>query len=97
MSDKIKGKVTKVIDGDTFEIKVTAVDPNNKKDYNSTEKIRIAGINKPELKTSKGVAAKESLEKKLDGKNVAISVKARDTYGRVVGIPKIVAKKSTKK
>lgn len=84
MADTIRGPVTNVVDGDTFDMKVTHIGNNNKEKYNDEERIRIAEIDAPELNTPAGKRSKEQLEKKLKGKEVRCHVEARDTYGRVV-------------
>lgn len=67
-----KEKVTKVIDGDTFE-----TDKRKKP-------VRLSGVDTPE-KGKKGYAeAKRALEDMIGGEEVSIETKARDTYGRSV-------------
>ncbi len=84
MADTIRGKVTDVIDGDTFDMKVTHTGKNNKEKYNDNERIRISGIDEPELNTPAGVRSKEKLEKKIKNREVRCHVKSRDVYGRVI-------------
>lgn len=84
MADTIRGPVTRIIDGATFEINVTHIGKNNEKTYGNTEIIRIAGINAQELSSGQGQLAKSGLENKLRGKEVRCSVQTRDTYGRIV-------------
>lgn len=84
MTDTIRGPVTAVIDGDTFDMKVTHIGKENKTKYNSQERIRIAEINAPELGTAAGKRSKEALERKLKGKEVRCKIQARDTYSRIV-------------
>lgn len=84
MADTLRGRVSRVIDGDTFELSgVTATAPSGNK-YNSTETIRIADIDAPELNTGAGKRSRDALERKINGKVVTCTVKSRDTYGRVV-------------
>lgn len=84
MADILRGRVSRVIDGDTFEISgVTATALSGNK-YNATETIRIADIDSPELNTGAGQRSKDALERKINGKTVTCTVKARDPYGRVV-------------
>jgi endonuclease YncB( thermonuclease family) len=84
MADVLRGRVTRVIDGDTFDIdSVTAIAPSCKK-YNSAERIRIADIDAAELNTSAGKRSKQALEQTLNGKYVTCTVRSRDRYGRVV-------------
>jgi micrococcal nuclease len=84
MADTIRGPVTRVVDGDTFEMDVTHIGKENTEKYNNSETVRIAGIDAPELGTEAGKKAKAQLDKKLSGKEVRCTVQARDTYGRVV-------------
>lgn len=90
MADVIQGPVTQVIDGDTFDMTVSRIGTNNKNKYNGTERIRIASIDAPELNTLAGKRSKDSLERKIKGKNVSCSVQARDTYGRIVADVRLV-------
>ena len=57
-------KVTRVIDGDTFE---TA---------NRKESVRLANVNAPETKKPGGPQATAALKKLIHGKMVVIEVKA---------------------
>lgn len=84
MTDTIRGPVTAVIDGDTFDMNVTHEGTENGNKYGDHERIRIASIDAPELNTMAGKRSKETLERKLKGKEVRCHVKARDTYHRVV-------------
>lgn len=84
MSDTIQGPVTRIIDGDTFEMNVTHTGKENQKTYNDDETVRIAGFDAPELPSSAGQGSKEALARKLSGRSVRCHIQARDTYGRVV-------------
>lgn len=84
MADIIEGKVTEVVDGDTFRIDMTFEDEDNDYEYNTKEKIRIGGIDAPELEEPGGERSKEDLENAIDGENVRCTVYARDKYGRLV-------------
>ena len=90
MADTIRGPVTKVVDGDTFDMEVTHIGKKNSEEYNDQERIRIAGVDAPELDTDEGKKAKKALEKKLNGKEVRCTIKARDTYGRIVADVKVI-------
>lgn len=84
MADTLRGRVSRVIDGDTFEISgVSATAPSGNR-YNATETIRIADIDAPELNTGAGRRSKDALERRISGKTVTCTVKSRDPYGRVV-------------
>jgi len=84
MTDVIWGKVVKVIDGDTFDIKVTHVRRGNQYEYSTKERIRIEGIDPAELPSLAGRRAKRDLERALKGKSVRCDIRARDTYGRLI-------------
>lgn len=90
MADTIRGPVTVIIDGDTFDMKVTHTGKNNQYKYNNEERIRIADIDAPELNTPAGGRSKNLLERKLKGKEVRCYVQSRDTYGRIVAKVNIV-------
>ena len=84
MADTIQGSVTNIVDGDTFDMVVTHTGRNNEYEYNSEERIRIASIDEPELDTPSGKRSKDTLERKLLGKEVRCYVQSRDSYRRVV-------------
>lgn len=70
---KIKGKVTRVIDGDTVKVEIS---------------VRLNKIDAPETKGIEkplGDITKEWLEKKVTGKYVTIESKANDIYFRMLG------------
>ena len=84
MFDTVRGPVTSIVDGDTFDMKVTQFGNHNKYEYNDNERVRIADIDAPELNEPGGKRSKEALAKKLNGKEVLCRVKSRDTYKRIV-------------
>ena len=65
----VKEKVTKVIDGDTFDT--------------AERRIRLARVYAPELNKSGGEEAKRKLESLIDGKEVSI-LAVSVSYGRIV-------------
>ena len=67
-----KERVTRVIDGDTFE---TA---------SRKHPVRLAGVNTPEKGEPGYTEAKRALERAIQGQEVVIDTKARDKYGRSV-------------
>lgn len=67
-----KEKVTKVIDGDTFE---TAIRKNP---------VRLANVNAPEKGQLGSAKAKEALSKLIEGEEVRIDTVSRDKYGRAI-------------
>jgi len=84
MIDIIWGDVVEVIDGDTFNIKVTHVGEGNQYEYKDYERIRIERIDAPELPSPAGKRAKRDLERSIMGKFVQCDIRTRDTYGRLI-------------
>lgn len=83
--DRVFGYALRVIDGDTFELDIDSVSRGNQYNYNDVEKVRIRGIDAPELNTNAGRAAKARLQTKIQGRRVEVNVSARDVYGRLIG------------
>ena len=72
----ISAKVIRVIDGDTIYVR----------DYdNKTHKIRLAGIDAPEMSQPYGKESRSHLLGLLYGKEVFIEAKKNDRYGRIIG------------
>jgi len=71
--------VTKIIDGDTFEVKHGW----NWKGTTGT-RVRPTGYNAPELNTYGGQAAKEKLSKLINGQQVDLGTAYRIDRGRLV-------------
>ncbi len=84
MNDVIWGDVVRIIDGDTFEVDITHYDRRNGVSYGNRERIRIAGIDAPEIPSIPGLRARNHLENYLLGKHVRLTIRARDTFGRLV-------------
>ncbi len=84
MSDIIWGDVINIVDGDTFDLRVTHEGKNNVHDYGDEERIRIEDIDAPEIPSASGQRLKDALEKKMLGKHVKCSIRDRDDYGRLV-------------
>lgn len=74
---KLSGKITKVSDGDT----VTLTDNNGKK-----YKIRLNGIDCPEMNQEYGNEARKYVEKIASGKYADVDVIGKDQYNRILGI-----------
>ena len=72
-----EGLVVKIADGDTL----TLLTSSNKK-----IKIRLAGIDTPEIKQPFGNKAKQALAKLVFQKKVQVEAQTKDRYGRTVGI-----------
>ena len=74
-------KLEEVIDGDTlrleldvgFEISIRAV-------------VRLAGVNSPEIKTKKGKAVRDYIEKKLKRANIIVETRRREKFGRYLAL-----------
>lgn len=71
----LSGKVVKVSDGDSFYLK------SGKKTY----RIRMYGIDAPELHQEHGKESKVFLENIILGKNIDVKVMDEDKYGRKIG------------
>lgn len=75
-ANKIYYAVSQVIDGDTIIVK------KDKK----VMKIRLYGIDAPEIKQPFGYESKHILKGMIENKLVSIDLKWRDKYGRIIGI-----------
>ena len=82
--DKIWAVVVGATDGDTLTVEVKSRSRRNRYDYGTTERVRIKGVNAPELGEPGGKAAKTRLGKRLVGRRVGLVVHTRDKYTRVV-------------
>ena len=72
------GVVTRVVDGDTLWVKTSA----NARPL----KVRIQGIDAPEICQLGGLQARDALMRKALGQNVAVTSGAHDDHGRSIGI-----------
>ena len=73
-----KGKVTRVIDGDTFKVR-------------GGKAIRLANVRAPELGTRGGAKARNVLDAKIGGKSINYRP-VGTSYGRTVAQVKIAGK-----
>ena len=73
-------RVVSVHDGDT----VTAIDPSN-----TQHRIRLQGIDAPEVKQPFGTKARERLTALVKGKTVPVMVEGNDRFGRVLARIKV--------
>ena len=73
-SSAFEAIVTAVTDGDTVKIEY----------QNKTIKVRLAGIDTPELKQEFGTESKRALEDKVLNKMVYIDGEKEDRYGRLI-------------
>jgi endonuclease YncB( thermonuclease family) len=74
--DEIRGKVVSIADGDT----ITLLDAAKVQ-----HKIRFQGIDAPEKKQAFGTKSKEVLSEKIGEKEVVVTWKEKDRYGRILG------------
>ena len=70
------GLVTYVTDGDTIWVKTNAA--------GKPLKVRLIGIDAPELCQTGGVQSRDSLRQRLQGQTVRISYQRHDDYGRAL-------------
>ena len=70
-------KVTRVIDGDTFQTE------------SRKRPVRLANVDAPETGTPGAAEAKAALTRMILGEQVLIDTKARDTYNRAVANVKV--------
>lgn len=73
---ELAGKVIRVLDGDTVDIRVER----------NTIRIRLSGIDAPEKKQPFGQRSKKSLGELVSYKNVKIVESGKEHYGRVLGV-----------
>ena len=72
---ELVGRVSRVVDGDSIEVRVAG----------SEFPVRLFGIDTPEFEQAYGETASRALNRKLDGRTVAVSIEDIDDYGRLVG------------
>ncbi len=72
-----EGKVVSITDGDT----ITVLD-----DAKAQHKVRLLGIDAPELKQPFSQGSKQALVKKVFGKRVAVKWRDKDRNGRLLGV-----------
>lgn len=82
--DILGGQVINVLDGDTFDLDVDEVGEDNDYDYSDVERIRLRGVNAPELDEPGGRAALARLRAEIAGQRVRVGIHARDRFGRLV-------------
>lgn len=73
---ELTGRVVRVADGDTL----TVEDPSGK-----SYKVRLVGIDAPELKQPYGDASRAALFKQSRGKTVRVRWREEDQFGRLLG------------
>jgi len=75
-ADEIRGKVVSIADGDT----ITVLDAEKVQ-----HKIRLEGIDSPEKGQAFGTKAKEKMSELVGEKEVVVTWKKKDRYGRILG------------
>lgn len=75
-ADEIRGKVVSIADGDT----ITVLDADKVQ-----HKVRLEGIDAPEKAQAFGARSKERLSEKIGEKDVVVTWKEKDRYGRILG------------
>jgi endonuclease YncB( thermonuclease family) len=76
-TNKYFGKVTNVLDGDTFEV-IIDLGFGVKQEFH----LRLDGIDTPELSTEKGKKAKEFVRELIEGNSVILTDEGPEKYGR---------------
>lgn len=84
LEKELTGKVSKVIDGDTIEL-LAKTSKENPYNHIAKLKIRLYGIDAPELKQAYGKEAKEYLSALVLKQEVSLIIENKDKYERIVG------------
>ncbi|EOB5157249.1 thermonuclease family protein [Campylobacter upsaliensis] len=84
LEKELTGKVSMVIDGDTIEF-LAKTSKENPYNHITKLKIRLYGIDAPELKQAYGKEAKEFLSALVLKQEVSLIIENKDKYDRFVG------------
>lgn len=84
LEKELTGKVSKVIDGDTIEL-LAKTSKENPYNHITKLKIRLYGIDAPELKQAYGKEAKEFLSALVLKQEISLIIENKDKYDRFVG------------
>ncbi|EAI8783742.1 thermonuclease [Campylobacter upsaliensis] len=84
LEKELTGKVLRVIDGDTIEL-LAKTSKENPYNHITKLKIRLYGIDAPELKQAYGKEAKEYLSALVLKQEVGLIIENKDKYERIVG------------
>ena len=84
LEKELTGKVSRVIDGDTIEL-LAKTSKENPYNHITKLKIRLYGIDAPELKQAYGKEAKEYLSALVLKQEVGLIIENKDKYDRFVG------------
>ncbi|HBZ5574555.1 TPA: micrococcal nuclease, partial [Klebsiella pneumoniae] len=79
---EIQGKVIRVLDGDTIEVKTL---PAKIVVYEVPIRVRLINIDAPEKKQPFGRWSTNQLKTLLAGQSVTVSYTQTDRYGRIIG------------
>ena len=82
LNQEIQGKVIRVLDGDTIEIKTL---PAKIVVYEVPIRVRLINIDAPEKKQPFGRWSANQLKALLAGQSVTVSYTQTDRYGRIIG------------
>ncbi|EAO6189776.1 hypothetical protein FCO60_21490 [Salmonella enterica] len=82
LNQEIQGKVIRVLDGDTIEIKTL---PAKIVVYEVPIRVRLINIDAPEKKQPFGCWSANQLKALLAGQSVTVSYTQTDRYGRIIG------------
>jgi len=86
MANMIKGLVTNIVDGNTFEISVQNNNGLSSAGEKRTEIIRIQGMDKPSISTLSGILAKLELEKKIVGRILECEIVEKNDNDQLIAI-----------
>lgn len=81
-AEEITGKVIRVIDGDTIEVKTI---PDKILVYQAPIRVRLINIDAPEKKQPFGSWSADQMKKLVAGQSVTVSYTEHDRYGRIIG------------
>ena len=77
--DEAYGTVTNIVDGGTFDLDVEKADPRVEQ---RTERVRLADVNTPDMKTADGPAARDFAYAVLQGRRVYLDIDDYSPSGR---------------
>ena len=90
MTDTIRGRVVKVLDGGSFELEVRYVGINNQYSYRRTERVQLANIDVSALDPLSWLSRRSALASRLSGREVRCFIHDRDAQEKVVATVAIV-------
>jgi endonuclease YncB( thermonuclease family) len=90
MTDTIRGHVTRIIDGSSFDIDVRYVGVNNQRKYGKVVRVRLANIDVSNLDAMAWLSRRSALAARLRGKEVRCFVHERDDGEQVIATVAIV-------